>query len=127
MHATGLDRSLAALDKTSSRFYDAADVIGLIYHNPALQGRLANYPYFLSLGQNSELQEIGGDKEYMDLLVGKASFGAIVNHADTKRILANQEIMTQTRRGRSQRFKNVFGNAANRRNTTTKNCLGDGL
>jgi hypothetical protein len=93
MHATGLDRALAALDKTSSRFYDAADVIGLIYHNPVLQGRLANYPPFLSLGQNSELQEIGGDKEYNDLLAGKASFGAIINHADTKRILVNQEIV----------------------------------
>jgi hypothetical protein len=97
MHSVGLDRSMAALDKTSSRFYDTADVIGLIYHNPVLQGRLANYPYFLSLGQNSELQEIGGDKEYNDLLFGKASFGAIINHANTKRILANKEIVDQVK------------------------------
>jgi hypothetical protein len=97
MHSVGLDRALAALDKTSSRFYDAADVIGLIYHNPVLQGRLANYPYFLSLGQNSELQEIGGDKEYNDLLFGKSSFGAIINHANTKRILANKEIVDQVK------------------------------
>jgi len=97
MHSTGLDKALAALDKTSSRFYDAADVIGLIYHNPVLQGRLANYPYFLSLGQNSELQEIGGDKEYNDLLFGKSSFGAIINHANTKRILANKEIVDQVK------------------------------
>src|SRR3954462_10568533 len=95
MHSTGLDKALAALDKTSNRFYDAADVIGLIYHNPALQGRLANYPYFLSLSQNSDLQEIGADKEYNDLIFGKAAFGAIINHADTKRILANQEILDQ--------------------------------
>jgi hypothetical protein len=97
MHSTGLDKALAALDKTSNRFYDAADVIGLIYHNPVLQGRLANYPYFLSLGQNSDLQEIGGDKEYNDLLFGKASFGAIINHANTKRILANKEIVDQVK------------------------------
>jgi hypothetical protein len=95
MHATGLDKSLAALDNTSSRFYEAADVIGLIYHNPVLQGRLANYPYFLTLSQNSDLQEISADKEYNDLIFGKSSFGAIINHADTKRILANQEIMDQ--------------------------------
>ena len=97
MHSTGLDKALAALDKTSNRFYDAADVVGLIYHNPVLQGRLANYPYFLSLGQNSELQEIGGDKEYNDLLFGKSSFGAIINHANTKRILANKEIVDQVK------------------------------
>lgn len=97
MHATGLDKALAALDKTSNRFYDAADVIGLIYHNPVLQGRLASYPYFLSLAQNSELQEIGGDKEYNDLIYGKSSFGAIINHASTKRILANKEIVDQVK------------------------------
>src|SRR3954469_20360523 len=62
MHSVGLDRALAALAKTSSKFYAGADILGLIYHNPVLQGRLANYPYFLSLAQNSELQEIGGDK-----------------------------------------------------------------
>jgi hypothetical protein len=97
MHATGLDRALAAMDKTSGRFYDAADVIGLIYHNPVLQGRLANYPYFLSLTQNSDIQEIGNDKEYNDLLFGKASFGAVINHANTKRLLANQEIVDQVK------------------------------
>src|SRR5688572_13183537 len=91
MRATGLDKAMAALDKTSSRFYDASDVVGLIYHNPVLQGRLANYPYFLGLSQNSELQEIGGDKEYNDLIFGKAAFGKIINHPNTKRVLANRE------------------------------------
>jgi hypothetical protein len=95
MRETGLDKAMAAMDKTSSRYYDAADVIGLIYHNPVLQGRLANYPYFLGLSQNSELQEIGGDKEYNDLIYGKAAFGNIINHANTKRILANREVMDQ--------------------------------
>lgn len=97
MRATGLDKAMAAMDKTSSRFYDAADVIGLIYHNPVLQGRLANYPYFLGLSQNSELQEIGGDKEYNDLIFGKASFGKIINHGNTKRILANREVIDQVK------------------------------
>lgn len=97
MRATGLDKAMAALDKTSSRFYDAADVTGLIYHNPVLQGRLANYPYFLGLSQNSELQEIGGDKEYNDLLFGKAAFGKIINHPNTKRILANREVVDQVK------------------------------
>ncbi|HUS35675.1 MAG TPA: CvpA family protein [Verrucomicrobiae bacterium] len=97
MHATGLDKAMAALDKTSGRFYDASDVVGLIYHNPVLQGRLANYPYFLGLSQNSDLQEIGGDKEYNDLIYGKASFGKIINHPNTKRILANREIVDQVK------------------------------
>jgi hypothetical protein len=97
MRETGLDKAVAALDKTNTRFYDAADVIGLVYHNPVLQGRLANYPYFLSLGQSSDLQEIGGDKEYNDLIYGKASFGAIINHANTKRLLSNREIIDQVK------------------------------
>ncbi len=101
LQATGLDRAVAALDKTSVRFYDAADVIGLIYHNRGkIQPRLVNYPYFLSLGQRSELQELAEDKDYTNLIFGDApdaTFGAIVNHPHTQRLLANQEILNEVK------------------------------
>jgi hypothetical protein len=82
MAATGLDRAVAALDKTPKAVYDAADVVGLIYHNPALQSRLANYPDFLVIGQRDDFQEVSKDKDYNNLIFGKASFGDIVNHPD---------------------------------------------
>jgi len=95
MQSTGLDKALAALDKTPEQFYDASDVIGLIYHNPAVQTRLANYPPLLQLGQRAEFQEVSTDKEYNDLLFGKSSFGAILNHPNTQRFLGNREILEE--------------------------------
>lgn len=93
MAATGLDRSVAALDKTPKSVYDAADVVGLIYHNPALQSRLANYPDFLAIGQRPEFQEVSKDQDYNNLIFGKANFGDIINHPNTQRFIANQDVI----------------------------------
>ncbi|MDB6037437.1 MAG: Colicin production protein, partial [Verrucomicrobiales bacterium] len=40
METCGFDRDFAALDKTSPKFYQTADVLGLIYQNPILQSRI---------------------------------------------------------------------------------------
>ena len=97
MRETGLDKAVAALDKTSPKFYDMADIVGLIYHNPALQSRLANYPYFLAMGQRPEFQELGSDKDYQDLIFTRQSFGKIINHPNTQRLLANQELLAEAK------------------------------
>ncbi len=93
MRAVGFDRAMASLDKTPRAFYLGADILGLIYHNPVVQGRLSNYPFFLSLGQRPEFQEMGADKEYNDLIFGKASISAIIDHTRTQGILGNAEIL----------------------------------
>lgn len=95
MRETGFDRVIAPLDKTPAAFYQGADILGLLYHNPALQGRLSNYPYFLSLGQRAEFQEMEADKEYNDLIFGKASVNAIIEHPRTQGILGNAEILNE--------------------------------
>ena len=37
---TGLDKIAAKVDPTPPKFYEAADIVGLVYHNPLLQSRL---------------------------------------------------------------------------------------
>jgi hypothetical protein len=95
MQSTGFDKSVGALDRTSPYFYDVADVIGLIYNNPNLQNRLANYPDFLALGQRAEFQEVASDKAYNEMLFGKPAFGTIINDPNTQRILANQDLLSE--------------------------------
>jgi hypothetical protein len=95
MQATGLDKSVAALDKTPAEFYEISDIIGLIYHNPKSQTPLANYPYFLSLGQRPEFQELASDKEYKELLFTKPAFGTIINHPNTQRLIGNADLVNQ--------------------------------
>ena len=95
MKELGLDRAVASMDRTPPAFFQGADILGLIYHNPALQARLANYPYFLGLGQRSEFQEMGADKDYNDLIFGKASVGAFIDHARTQALFNNSEVLNE--------------------------------
>jgi hypothetical protein len=90
-----LDKAMAALAPAGSRFYEVSDVLGLLYKNPILQARLAHYPDFFALGQRSEIQEIGTDKEYTEMLFGKASLTQIIKHARTQAILGNADLMGQ--------------------------------
>lgn len=95
MAASGFDKAAAKFQPASPAYYETADVLGLIYHNPLLQSRLATYPGLLAMGQRAEFQEIGNDKEYNDLIFGKAPVTDIINHQRTQAILGNQEIMGQ--------------------------------
>ncbi|MBI4325057.1 MAG: CvpA family protein, partial [Chloroflexi bacterium] len=99
LQKTGLDKSVAALDPTSPFYYEASDILGLIYHNPILQSRLSNYPPFLSLGERSEFQEIANDKEFNDLIFSstKASITTIIQHPRVQAVLNNQSIIDELR------------------------------
>ena len=93
MASSGFDKVAAKFQPASQTYYESADILGLIYHNPLLQSRLATYPYFLSLGQRPEFQEIGNDKEYNDLIFGKAPVTQLIAHPRTQGLLSNAEIM----------------------------------
>jgi len=93
MATTGFDKAAAKFQPAPKLFFDTADVLGMLYHNPLLQGRLAQYPYFLSLGEKTEFQEMGNDKEYNDLIFGKAPVTSIIDHARTQWMLGNAELI----------------------------------
>jgi len=59
-------------------YYEASDLIGLIYHNPLTHGRIGLYPPFLRLGEKTEYQRLG-DNEFAKQLVERQPFGAIAN------------------------------------------------
>lgn len=95
MAASGFDKAAAKFQPAPPTYYETVDVLGLLYHNPLLQSRLATYPEVLALGERAEFQEIGNDKEYNDLIFGKAPVTSIIDHPRTQAILGNQEIMGQ--------------------------------
>lgn len=95
MADSGFDKAAAKFQPAPQAYYETADVLGLLYHNPLLQSRLATYPELLAIGQRAEFQEIGNDKEYNDLIFGKPPVTDIIEHDRTQAILGNQEIMAQ--------------------------------
>jgi hypothetical protein len=93
MADTGFDKAAAKFQPAPKLYYQTADILGLLYHNPLLQSRLARYPYFLSLGDKPEFQEIANDKEYNDLIFGKAPITQIIDHPRTQALLQNPDVL----------------------------------
>ena len=93
MDATGWSKAFAALDSTPAKFYEQADILGLIHANPLAHGRVENYPPFLALATAPEFAEIGADADYQKLLQEQPSVASMLNHPKTLAVLNNPELI----------------------------------
>ena len=91
--SSGLDKTAAKFDPASNLFYEASDILGLVYHNPLLHSRLADYPAFLGFGERPEFQEIATDTEFNQMLQSQESVTKILNHPKIQAVVKNAEIM----------------------------------
>ena len=92
LNSSGLDRTVAGFDRTGYKFYQTADLVGLIYNNPLLWGRMSSYPQFLSLSERAEFAEIAADTEFLTLLQSQGPIVDILNHTRTQGLLENPEL-----------------------------------
>ncbi len=97
LQSTGLDKAAAVMDPAPSGYYAAADLLGLIYHNPALQGRLGNYPALLSLAERPEFQDLAKDTQFNEMLMTKPPIEQILNHPKVLPILNNPDVIKAVR------------------------------
>src|SRR5262245_60786488 len=95
LRESGLEKTVALFDPAPPKYYLAADLVGLLYHNPLLYTRLAGYPPFLALAERQEFQDVTTDTEFQNMLQTQPSVAQVVNHAKTQAILNNQEIIQQ--------------------------------
>src|SRR5690348_9901733 len=65
LYATGFVKAARSIDSIPQANYQMADLAAVIYRNPLLEARLANYPAFLGLGELPQFQDLGNDKEFM--------------------------------------------------------------
>jgi len=92
---TGMNKVAAALDPMPESFYQTVDIVGLIYHNDLLEGRLARYPAFIAMGQRSEFQEIAKDKEFTEMRQRQAPFGEIIDNPKAQSIVNNPDLLKE--------------------------------
>ena len=92
---TGLDKIVAKFDPTPPEFYEAADIVGLVYHNPLLQSRLSAYPALLSIEERSEFQELANDKDFVELFQRQEQITQVMNHPRIQAIAKNPEIVRE--------------------------------
>ena len=92
MHSMKLDHVLAGYDPTPKQTYEAADIVGLVIHNPLLESRLAHYPPFLTLGERAEFKELGNDVQLQQMIQSQASIGDILKNAKVQALVTNTAI-----------------------------------
>lgn len=95
LHATGLDKAARALDTLKDDYYTAADILGIVSHNPQASGRLSAYPAILDLSKQKEVQDLTNDKEFSMMLQRQVSASEVLNHPKTKALLANPDLLKE--------------------------------
>ncbi len=95
LQTTGLDKAVAPFDPMPPRYYEASDILGLIYQNPLLLNRLSRYPTFLLFENRQEFQELAGDAEFNQMLLSKGDIVQIVKNPKLQAVLQNPEIVQE--------------------------------
>lgn len=95
LQSTGLDRAVAPFDPMPPRYYEASDILGLIYQNPLLLNRLSRYPTFLLFENRPEFQELAGDAEFNQMLLSKGDIVQIIRNPKLQAVVQNPEIVQE--------------------------------
>jgi len=90
---TGMANVAGAVNTLPASYYNAADIVGLIYANPLLQARLMRYPDFLGLGERPELQELGHDSQFTEMWLKRAPITEVIKYPKVQAILDNPDLM----------------------------------
>lgn len=93
LQSSGMSKVAGAVDKNPPEFYEAADVVGLIYHHPLLEARLSRYPAFLGLAERPEFQDLAKDNDFAQLRLKQASVAELLNYPKVQAMLQNADLL----------------------------------
>ena len=63
---TGFAQIARAIDPMPDSYFKYADLAGLLYQNPQLRDRLADYPMFISLTERDDFIQLGQNSEFQN-------------------------------------------------------------
>jgi len=95
LQATRLAKAVAAIDPVPAVYYEATDIIGLIYRNPLVHARLARYPTLMGLSERLEFQELANDRNFIEMLQRQAPLAEVVRHERAKSLLNNPQLQQE--------------------------------
>jgi len=93
LQSSGMSKVAASVDRMPNSYYNAADIVGLIYHNPLLQARLSRYPAILSLAERPEFQDLANDTQFTELQMKQAPVLELIKYPKVQAILDSPELI----------------------------------
>ncbi|HZF00400.1 MAG TPA: hypothetical protein VE344_00740 [Methylomirabilota bacterium] len=88
---TGMIKVARAIDPMPLLYFKLADLAGLVYQNPQLDERLADYPPFLSLDERSDFHDLGHDADFRNAWQNHGRIGELLGNDHAKAIWLNKE------------------------------------
>jgi len=95
LKSTQMEKVVAPFNPAREKYFEASDILGLLYHNRSLVDRLKNYPVFAAMGQEPAYQEMAKDQELQNQLKGQASLNEILAHPKVQEVISNTDIATK--------------------------------
>ena len=95
---TGMYRSVGPFLPATQAYFDGADVLGLLYHNPLLESRVAHYAGFAGLADEKEFQDIANDVQFHEMWATQPSFMQFFGHPKVKAVLDNPALFDRLKR-----------------------------
>jgi hypothetical protein len=82
-----------SLDRLPESYYDAADVVGIVFNNFWSEARLVRYPGLLALGERPEFQDLGKDDEFSKLRASRAPISQLLEYPKVQAIVNNPDLL----------------------------------
>ena len=96
LESTGMSKAIAPFVPATVSYYDGADIIGHVYHNPlASQSRLSSYPAFLGLADNSQFKSLGDDVKFQQFWLEGHSFGELLDNAKIQPLIESPDLYSK--------------------------------
>lgn len=92
MQSTGLDKAGRAVGSIPDWYYRTADFAGLLVQNPRLAGRLNDYPAFISLTENQDIQGLTQDGGLVQAWGSRAPLDQILDNDHVQGIIKNTNL-----------------------------------
>lgn len=92
LQSSGFSKTASAVGTLPPRYYQFADLSGLLMQNPQLGGRLANYPGLASLWHRDDLQSLVTDPTLTNAPIAGTPLNEIYNDPSVVAFLANREL-----------------------------------
>jgi hypothetical protein len=92
---TGMHKAVAPFLPVQENYYDAADVVGVVYHNPLLQKRLASYPVFVTLAERPEFKGLAEDLKFQEFWLRdpRPSISELLAHEKVQPLVNSESLM----------------------------------
>jgi colicin V production protein len=94
LDATGLSGAARSIISLPDRYYQLADLAGLLRQNPRLKDRLGKYPAFLSLTERDDFKQLGQDNDFQSAWKNLAPVGQLLNNQLFMTMLKNNDLTT---------------------------------